>query len=256
MVVRGDGDRALCALLAHDVAIEVVEEVQPRQQDENGPGSANHGRSLQWFLESGATTCAHIAPDERRFCHESTGRAALNFKSRTGKLYDFNHAVFRRVGHCCGHCNAPRRRVRKRERPHEAHRRRLLSRKMRESTGRNGSERTSSLETARLRRPRPLVWIESSTKWRMLAGAPLRSGGVKAAARGQGHVKATGETLLVPSSDRRKRRVRITGGPGKSCADERESDGYVVAMKRGNARGAKVPCCSAIPLPTREAGAR
>ena len=89
-----------------------------------------------------------------------------------------------------------------------------------------------------------------------MADATLHSGGVEAAARGQGHVKATGETLLVPSRERRKKVARITGAPGKSSEDERESDGLVVAMKRGNARGAKEPCCYATLLPTREAGAR
>ena len=35
----------------------------------------------------------------------------------------------------------------------------------------------------------------------------------------------------------------ITGDPGKSAEGERVADGSVVAMKRGNARGAKGPCC-------------
>ena len=132
----------------------------------------------------------------------------------------------------------------------------IFAREMREPSGRNSCERKSSLETDKARRPRPLVGREGSTKKRRLAEALLRSGGVKAAARRQGHVEATGDTLLVPSSDRRKRLAGITGAPGKSGDDERESDGYVVASKWGNARGAKVPCCSATPLPTREAGAK
>ncbi len=48
---------------------------------------------------------------------------------------------------------------------------------------------------------------------------------------------------------------RTTGGPGKSSDGERVADGSGVATKRGNARGAKGPCCSAIPPTTREAGA-
>jgi hypothetical protein len=67
--------------------------------------------------------------------------------------------------------------------------------------------------------------------------------------------RATGEALLVPPRKRRSLVGRITGAPGKSAEDERVEDGSVVARKRGNARGAKGPCCSARPRPTREAGA-
>jgi hypothetical protein len=66
--------------------------------------------------------------------------------------------------------------------------------------------------------------------------------------------------LEKPSSPRREivgaKVGRITGNPGKSAEGERVADGLVVAMKRGNARGAKRPCCRAIPLTTRKAGAR
>ncbi len=54
---------------------------------------------------------------------------------------------------------------------------------------------------------------------------------------------ATGETLLVPVRNERSKVGRITGDTGKRTEDERESDGSMVAMKRGNARGAKRPCC-------------
>jgi hypothetical protein len=66
---------------------------------------------------------------------------------------------------------------------------------------------------------------------------------------------ATGEALLVPSRNRRRQVGRITGAPGKSAEDERVEDGSVVATKRGNARGAKGPDCSATPPATRKAGA-
>ena len=36
---------------------------------------------------------------------------------------------------------------------------------------------------------------------------------------------------------------RITGKPGKSDEGEGVADGFVVALMRGNARGAKGPCC-------------
>ena len=67
--------------------------------------------------------------------------------------------------------------------------------------------------------------------------------------------RATGEALLVPSRNRRSQVGRITGTPGKSAEDERVEDGPVVAMKRGNARGAKGPYCSATPPATWKAGA-
>ncbi len=67
--------------------------------------------------------------------------------------------------------------------------------------------------------------------------------------------RATGEALLVPLRNQRSQVGRITGGPGKSADGERVADGFVVATKRGNARGAKGPCCSALPPTTWEAGA-
>ena len=89
-----------------------------------------------------------------------------------------------------------------------------------------------------------------------MADAALSSGGVVAAAREQGHVEATGETRLVPAGNCRSKVGRITGSTGKAAEDERESDGHAVARKRGNSRGAKVPCCSATLPPRSEAGAR
>src|SRR5215472_1811936 len=77
-----------------------------------------------------------------------------------------------------------------------------------------------------------------------------------ATARRSGHI----EQLEKPSSSRREIGGSwvgpITGSTGKWADDERVTDGPVVARKRGNARGAKGPCCSACPPPTREAGVR
>ena len=55
--------------------------------------------------------------------------------------------------------------------------------------------------------------------------------------------RATGEALLVPARNRRSRVDRITGSTGKSIEGERVTDGFEVALRRGNARGAKEPCC-------------
>ena len=46
-----------------------------------------------------------------------------------------------------------------------------------------------------------------------------------------------------PVAKSAEQRSRITGDTGKSAEDERVSVGLVVAGKRGNARGAKEPCC-------------
>ena len=65
-----------------------------------------------------------------------------------------------------------------------------------------------------------------------------------ATARRPGHI----EQLEKPSSSRRESGGSwvgpITGSTGKGADDERVTDGPVVAAKRGNARGAKGPCCS------------
>lgn len=48
----------------------------------------------------------------------------------------------------------------------------------------------------------------------------------------------------APARTRWSKVVRITGDTGKASGDETVAAGLVVAMKRGNARGAKEPCCS------------
>ena len=75
-----------------------------------------------------------------------------------------------------------------------------------------------------------------------LTEATRRSGGAIATARWQGHIKQ----LEKPSSSRgenprsRKLHNRQTG---KAVDGERVAEGPAVAVKRGNARGAKRPCC-------------
>ena len=55
--------------------------------------------------------------------------------------------------------------------------------------------------------------------------------------------QATGEALLAPVRKRRSKVGPITGDPGKWAEGERVAEGCVVAVKRGNARGVKAPCC-------------
>ena len=56
--------------------------------------------------------------------------------------------------------------------------------------------------------------------------------------------RATGEALLVPTRKGGSWVGRITGSTGKSADDERVAEGFVVALKRRNGRGAKEPYCS------------
>jgi hypothetical protein len=131
-----------------------------------------------------------------------------------------------------------------------------IGRMVSELPGRNMSERRGSLENAKLRRPSVSCPREGRRERRSLAdaAAPLRRGGSDGTVtRTRG--AATGEALLVPPRNRRSRVGRITGAPGKSADDERVADGPEVARRRGNARGATGPCCSAMPPTTWKAGA-
>jgi len=53
----------------------------------------------------------------------------------------------------------------------------------------------------------------------------------------------TGEAFLVPHRNARSKSNHITGNTGKLVEDEKVADGFVIALKRGNSRGAKEPCC-------------
>ena len=55
--------------------------------------------------------------------------------------------------------------------------------------------------------------------------------------------RATGEALLAPVRNCRRKVGTITGGTGKCTEGERVAERCVVAMNRGNARGAKAPHC-------------
>ena len=124
-----------------------------------------------------------------------------------------------------------------------------------ESPGRNESERTGSLVNDDA--PEAERMLSARRQQGLTAGWPTRgplrrggSDGTVTRAR-----RATGEALLVPPRNRRKRVGPITSAPGKWADGERVADGPGVAMRRGNARGAKGPCCLAAPPATRKAGA-
>ena len=85
---------------------------------------------------------------------------------------------------------------------------------------------------------------EGSTARRKPIEAAGRSGGVVSDGTTTRTRRATGEALLVPARKGGSWVGRITGTTGKSADDERVTDGLVVALRRGNARGAKEPCCS------------
>jgi hypothetical protein len=109
-----------------------------------------------------------------------------------------------------------------------------------------------------IRRSSPLQEGEGSMDSRNLTNTAIHFGGVVAMARWhdgtmarwhdgtmarwQGYAKQ----LEKPSSSRCEITGAvgtITGEPGKCAEDERVADGSVVAMKPGNAGGAKGPCC-------------
>src|SRR4030095_10863158 len=130
-----------------------------------------------------------------------------------------------------------------------------IERMVSESPGRNASEREVAPKDPNPGGRAVDYPAKGNTGRRSLADAAARSGGAWSDSTVRQAHRATGETLLVLLRNQRSQVGRITGGPGKSSDGERVADGFVVATKRGNARGAKGPCCSARPPATREAGA-
>jgi len=53
----------------------------------------------------------------------------------------------------------------------------------------------------------------------------------------------TGEALLAPERNLWRKVDSITRDTGKWIEGKRVADGSVIAMRRGNAWGAKGPCC-------------
>ena len=112
-----------------------------------------------------------------------------------------------------------------------------------ESPGRSESERIGGLENRKLRRSSPLSKGEGGMDSRKLAetAVSLRRGvsdGMVTRAR-----QATGEALLAPGRNPWRKVGPITGRKGKWTEGQRVAEGPEVVMNRGNARGAKGPCC-------------
>ena len=105
------------------------------------------------------------------------------------------------------------------------------------------SERRGGLESACFRRPNPQPRGEGSMDDRKLieTAVLLRRGDSGSTMTRTG--RATGEALLAPVRNHRSKVGSITGNTGKWAEGERVADGRVVAWRRGNARGAKAPCC-------------
>src|SRR5215467_8389488 len=113
-----------------------------------------------------------------------------------------------------------------------------------ESPGRNVGEPRSGLDKKIIRRPSPLWSGEGSMTWAQTdrGGMSLRRGGRDSTVART--CRATGEAVLAPSRNRWSKVDRITGQTGKAIEGETVAAGPVVAEKRGNARGAKGPCCT------------
>ena len=114
---------------------------------------------------------------------------------------------------------------------------------MGESSGRNVNERGCGLESEEIRGPSLQPKGEGKMDSRKLTDTTIslrRGGSDGTMARA---CQATGEALLAPVRNRRSKVGPITGEPGKWVEGERVADGSVLAVKLGNAGGAKGPCC-------------
>jgi len=114
-----------------------------------------------------------------------------------------------------------------------------------ESPGRNESEPIGGLDKKQTSEAEPSLYgrRQHGMTWADRDVMTLRRGG-----RGSTVTRAcraTGETVLVPSRNRWSRVGRITGNTGKAADGETVAVRLGVAKKRGNARGAKGPCCTA-----------
>src|SRR5258708_5655100 len=79
---------------------------------------------------------------------------------------------------------------------------------------------------------------------RGLTEAVCHSGGVVRGSTVTRACRATGETVLVPPRKSAEPGRSYNRDSGKSTEDETAAARFVVATKRGNARGAKEPCCT------------
>ncbi len=83
---------------------------------------------------------------------------------------------------------------------------------------------------------------EDYMDWLNLAETSVHSGGVFGGGTVTRTRKATGEALHAPGRNPRRETVPITDDTGKWSGGVRVADGSVVAVKLGNAGGAKGPC--------------
>ncbi len=93
-----------------------------------------------------------------------------------------------------------------------------------------------------IRRPSFLSYGEGSMGRRKLVEAPTHSGGVYDGGTVTRTCEATGEALHAPGRKPRRETVPITDDTGKWSGGVRVADGSVLAVKLGNAGGAKGPC--------------
>ena len=112
-----------------------------------------------------------------------------------------------------------------------------------ESPGRNASEPRSGLDKISPKAEPPMVGRRRHGMAQTdRCGMSLRRGSRDSTVART--CRATGETVLAPSRNRGSKVARITGEIGKAIEGETVAARPAVAQKRGNARGAKGPCCT------------
>ena len=87
------------------------------------------------------------------------------------------------------------------------------------------------------------MWGEGSMTSRGLTEAACHSGGVVKGQHGDKGMSSNWRNRPRPIEKSVEQVSRITGEPGKSAEGETAAARLAVATKRGNARGAKGPCC-------------
>src|SRR5215469_3406825 len=112
-----------------------------------------------------------------------------------------------------------------------------------ESPGRNVSEPRGGLDKINPKAEPSMV----GRRLHGMAQADRRGMSLRRGGRGSTVTRAcraTGEAVLAPLGNRWSKVARITGETGKTSKGETVAARPVVAQKRGNARGAKGPCCT------------
>ena len=124
-----------------------------------------------------------------------------------------------------------------------------------ESPGRNASEPSGGLDKKMNpeAEPSPYGRRQHDRPRADRGGLPLRRGG--SGQHGDKGMSSNWRNRPRPIEQLVEQVSRITGNPGKSTEDETAAARLGVATKRGNARGARGPCCIRC-LGQREAGVR